>query len=55
MPESTIKANDYATIQRALGQLEGIASAIGNEDVANQIYDTIEILDAVIDPYMGEE
>lgn len=38
----------YNTIQRMLGNIEGAASAIDNEDVKDTIYNALETLDSVI-------
>ena len=40
---------DYSTIQRMLGFLEGIAAGIENKDASSAMYDAIETLSNVID------
>lgn len=40
--------NDKSTIQRALGRIEGVAACL-NEDVANELYDAVEMIDNALD------
>ena len=46
-----MNTNDYMTIQRLLGRLEGIAATVGSKTVESEICDIVEILDDTIDRY----
>lgn len=43
-----ITDKDYATIQRAVGLLEGATLAIEDSDVKQAVYDAIEMIDAAL-------
>jgi hypothetical protein len=46
---------DYATIQRLLGQIEGAASCISNDEIQQLLFDACTGLDKIIDKYEPKE
>ena len=50
-----MNTNDYMTVQRLLGRLEGLATMAGEKRLENEIYDILETLDATIDRYAPKD
>lgn len=46
-----MNTNDYMTVQRLLGRLEGLAATVGSKTVESEICDIVECLDDTIDRY----
>ncbi len=50
-----MNTNDYMTVQRLLGRLEGLAATVGAKTVESEICDVVEILDDTIDRYAPKD
>lgn len=47
--------DDYSTVQRLIGNLEGSAIAVEDGNISSIIYDVIEGLDVIVEKYKPEE